>query len=93
MPRNNQHAQKNIEAGQPESNTLLLAILTLLVDERERETKKNPDMNKTEFLLDAVGISHAQIGLMLSKNPAAIRMAVTRAKARGGKKVEEIGEK
>jgi DNA-directed RNA polymerase specialized sigma24 family protein len=68
--------------GALDANSVLLAILALMVDERERAAKLDPSMSKTEVLLDSVGLSHPQIAKVLSKNTAAVRMMVARSKAK-----------
>lgn len=76
---------KTSDDAQLDGNSILLAILALLVDERERAAKLDPDMGKTEMILDSIGLSHQQIAKVLNKNTSAVRMMVSRAKTRSGK--------
>lgn len=87
MAKSNTKANASESAGILDTNSVLLAILTLMVDERERVAKLDPSMNKTEILLDSVGLSYSQIAKVLGKNTAAVRMMVTRSRAKTKKSV------
>ncbi len=87
MAKSNTKANTSESVGILDTNSVLLAILTLMVDERERAAKLDPSMNKTEVLLDSVGLSHSQIAKILSKNTAAVRMMVARSKAKTRKSI------
>ena len=87
MAKSNTKANTSESVGILDTNSVLLAILTLMVDERERAAKLDPSMNKTEVLLDSVGLSHSQIAKILSKNTAAVRMMVARSRAKAKKSV------
>lgn len=87
MAKSNTKANTFESVGILDTNSVLLAILTLMVDERERAAKLDPSMNKTEVLLDSVGLSHSQIAKILSKNTAAVRMMVARSKAKTRKSI------
>ena len=87
MTESNTKANTSESAGALDTNSVLLAILTLMVDERERAAKLDPSMNKTEILLDSVGLSYSQIAKILGKNTAAVRMMVSRSKAKIKKSV------
>ena len=87
MAKSNTKVNASESAGILDTNSVLLAILTLMVDERERAAKLDPSMNKTEVLLDSVGLSHSQIAKILSKNTAAVRMMVARSKAKTRKSI------
>lgn len=87
MTKSNTKANTSESVGILDTNSVLLAILTLMVDERERAAKLDPSMNKTEVLLDSVGLSHSQIAKILSKNTAAVRMMVARSRAKAKKSV------
>lgn len=63
---------ENVEA-------LLLAIVTLLVDQREQNS--DPDRAKTEVLLASAGLSYQQIAPMVNKKPDAVRMLIARSQA------------
>lgn len=82
MAKSNTKPNTSEPAGVLDTNSILLAILALMVDERERSAKLDPSMNKTEILLDSVGLSHSQIAKVLSKNTAAVRMMVARSKVK-----------
>lgn len=56
---------------------LLLAIVTLLVDQRERSS--DSDSVKTEVLLAGAGLSYQQIAPMVNKKPDAVRMLIARS--------------
>ena len=87
MAKSNTKANASESAGILDTNSVLLAILTLMVDERERVAKLDPSMNKTEILLDSVGLSYSQIAKVLGKNTAAVRMMITRSRAKTKKSV------
>lgn len=87
MAKSNTKANTSESVGILDTNSVLLAILTLMVDERERTAKLDPSMNKTEVLLDSVGLSYSQIAKILSKNTAAVRMMVARSKAKTRKSI------
>lgn len=87
MAKSNTKANTSESVGILDTNSVLLAILTLMVDERERAAKLDPSMNKTEVLLDSVGLSYSQIAKILSKNTAAVRMMVARSKAKTRKSI------
>lgn len=82
MAKSNTKPNASESAGVLDTNSVLLAILALMVDERERAAKLDTSMNKTEVLLDSVGLSHSQIAKVLSKNTAAVRMMVARSKSK-----------
>jgi DNA-directed RNA polymerase specialized sigma24 family protein len=65
--------------------TIGLAILTLLVDEREARVASVPGARRTEVLLSQAGLTSARIASMLEKTPGAVRMAVSRSKTSGAK--------
>lgn len=56
---------------------LLLALLTLQIDEREKNGVAD-DRLKTEILLSKAGLSYQQIAAMMNKNPDAVRMMLAR---------------
>jgi hypothetical protein len=59
------------------AEALLLAIVTLLVDQRERDGDSNSV--KTEVLLAGAGLSYQQIAPMVNKKPDAVRMLIARS--------------
>lgn len=82
MTKSNTKANTSESAAILDTNSVLLAILALMVDERERAARVDPGMNKTEVLLDSIGLSYSQIAKVLGKNTAAVRMMVTRSRAK-----------
>ena len=66
---------------------LLLALLTLQIDEREKNGVAD-DRLKTEILLSKAGLSYQQIAAMMNKNPDAVRMMLARYD-KSAKKVEQ----
>ena len=68
------------EQDQPPEHALLLALVTLLAEQRgERFTKVRP----TEILLAEAGLTNRQIASVLSKKEPAVAKAISRA---GGRK-------
>ena len=65
-----------------ETDTILLAILAVLVDEREARAVDHPGQTKTEVLLSDAGLGAPTIAQLLNKQPAAVRMAISRARPR-----------
>lgn len=82
MAKSNTKANTSESAAILDTSSVLLAILALMVDERERAARLDPGMNKTEVLLDSIGLSYSQIAKVLGKNTAAVRMMVTRSRAK-----------
>ena len=74
-PRGRQQHRISLEAG-------MAGVLALLVDERERHVKTDREASKTEVLLSNAGLSVEDIQAASGKNPAAIRKAIQRARAR-----------
>lgn len=68
------------------SEALLLALLTLQVEQRERNAAANPDQIKTEILLAGVGLTYQQIAAMMNKSPDAVRMMLARTRKTDAKK-------
>jgi hypothetical protein len=61
---------------------LLLALLTLAVDERERHADQTPNLVKSEVLLARAGLSSAVIADLVQKQPGAVRTTLSRAKVK-----------
>jgi hypothetical protein len=59
------------------TESLLLALLTLQIDEREKSGVAD-DRLKTELLLSKAGLTYQQIATMMNKNPDAVRMMLSR---------------
>jgi hypothetical protein len=64
------------------TNQLLLAVLQLLVQDREARSEDGPMSIKTEVLLDRVGLGSATIALLVDKQPGAVRTILSREKAK-----------
>jgi DNA-directed RNA polymerase specialized sigma24 family protein len=58
-----------------------MAVLTLLVDEREARVAREPDALPTDVLLDAAGLNSAQIAPLLHKTPGAVRKTLSRQRS------------
>jgi DNA-directed RNA polymerase specialized sigma24 family protein len=69
--------------------SLLLAVAALLADQREAGLADRPGAIRTEVLLADVGLSSPQIARIVGKQPAAVRMAISRARKRSGGASEE----
>lgn len=59
--------------------SLLLAVCTLLADEREKRVSEG-DV-KTEVLLSGCGLDAATIGTIVRKRPSSIRSVLSRSRA------------
>jgi DNA-directed RNA polymerase specialized sigma24 family protein len=64
----------------PDLSAVGLAVLSLLVDERESRVADRPDAVPTEVLLDEAGLNSSQIGALVQKTPGAVRMTLSRAR-------------
>lgn len=64
--------------------TIARAILALLVEEREERLKAAgmKDAQKVEILLANAGLGNDDIAAITGKKPDAVRMAISRAKAK-----------
>ena len=62
------------------TESALAGILALLVEEREERLKGDKRAMKTEVLLANAGLSYDDIAAAMGKQPAAVRMAITRKK-------------
>lgn len=60
------------------TDALLLAMLTLMIDERERAANGDSGQVKTEVLLASAGLPYQQIAAMMNKSPDAVRMMIAR---------------
>jgi DNA-directed RNA polymerase specialized sigma24 family protein len=68
----------------PEStDTLLKAILALMVDEREARPASDRE-RRTEVLLASAGLGASEIAELTGKQPGAVRMALSRARRTAG---------
>ncbi len=66
----------------PDVSVIGLAVLTLLVDEREARVTSERDALSTETLLAEAGLNSTQIGGLLRRSPATVRSTVSRDKKR-----------
>lgn len=71
-------AEDNKSTSAISTDALLLAMLTLMIDERERAAAGNPGQVKTELLLAGADLSYQQIAAMMNKSPDAVRMMLAR---------------
>jgi DNA-directed RNA polymerase specialized sigma24 family protein len=71
---------KNTAIDGPGVDALLRAMLALMVDEREARAADRPNQAKTEVLLADAGLGTADIAALLSKQPDAVRMTLSRAR-------------
>lgn len=72
------------------TDALLLAMLTLMIDERERAAQGNSSLAKTEVLLSGAGLGYRQIAGMMGKSPDAVRMMLARiSKPKSSKKASK----
>jgi DNA-directed RNA polymerase specialized sigma24 family protein len=62
------------------SDEAMLALVALLVDQREERLKGVPDAVKTEALLGRVGLAAPQIAVLTGKNVEAVRKTLQRQK-------------
>lgn len=69
---------KPTETASVGTEELLLALISLEVDKRERSLDSS--QLKTELLLANTGLGYQQIAKIMGKNPAAVRMMITRSK-------------
>jgi hypothetical protein len=68
-------------AAPPDLAVVAMAVLTMLVDEREQRVASQPDALATEVLLGEAGLTSTQIGALVRKAPGSVRAAQSRAKA------------
>lgn len=64
------------------SEVAMAGVLALLVEEREERIKGDRSATKTEVVLANAGLSYDDIAAVTGKKPDAVRMAVTRKKAK-----------
>jgi DNA-directed RNA polymerase specialized sigma24 family protein len=67
------------------TDDILLAILAVLVNNREQIIADRPDQVRTEIVLANAGLSYGTIARLLGKKPDAVRMMISRARAAEGK--------
>jgi DNA-directed RNA polymerase specialized sigma24 family protein len=64
----------------PTTETLLLAIATLLADAHQSKNDKVSNENSAAILLASAGISHRDIAKITGRQTDAVRMAITRSR-------------
>jgi hypothetical protein len=64
------------------TNQLLLALLQILIDDRESRSDDRPKQIKTEVLLDRIGLASSTIATLVGKQPGAVRTTLSREKAK-----------
>lgn len=64
---------------EPSERELLMALVALLVEEREVTRAPGEGRPRTELLLHAVGLGNVTIGRVMNKHPDAVRMVIARA--------------
>ncbi|MGD9694898.1 MAG: sigma factor-like helix-turn-helix DNA-binding protein [Thermoleophilia bacterium] len=57
-------------------------MLAIMIEDREAKAAQRPEQPKAEVLLQDAGLDTATIARLLGKNPAAVRMALSRARAK-----------
>jgi DNA-directed RNA polymerase specialized sigma24 family protein len=72
--------------GKDETAKLLRALLALAVDEREERIVRQPGAQKTELILDAVGLESSEIASLTGKQAGSVRMTLSRARKGAAKK-------
>jgi hypothetical protein len=64
------------------SDAAMLGVLALLIDEREQRIASDREAERTEVLLDRVGLSVDSIAMATGKNRDAVRKMIARRKAK-----------
>jgi hypothetical protein len=90
VPRQRRALSTNVGSAEPAldfrtTNQLLMAVLAVLIDEREQRIATRDTGIKTEVLLTRLGLSSTLIGRLMGKQPAAIRVTLSRVRARAPK--------
>jgi DNA-directed RNA polymerase specialized sigma24 family protein len=83
MPTNKEVTQ--VPASSPTTQELLLALVALEIDRREREQADG--QVKTELLLSGAGLGYQQVAKIMGKSADAVRMTISRAKPKNGKRI------
>jgi DNA-directed RNA polymerase specialized sigma24 family protein len=65
------------------SDAVQLAILALLVEDREARLAQRPDATKTEVILAACGLDAATISKLVRKQASSVRTVLSRERATG----------
>lgn len=74
--------QRSTEDTEVSTNQLLLALLQVLIDDREARVDERPKQIKTEVLLDRIGLRSTTIATLVGKQPGAVRTTLSREKAK-----------
>lgn len=64
----------------PSTEELLVAILALLVANREDRDPDPKNQQKTEVILDSAGLGAATIAKLMNKNAGAVRKTIQRSR-------------
>lgn len=64
------------------TNALLMALLALAFEQRGSPDTQTPRRRRPELLLSDLGLGNARIAQVLGSTPDAVRMVVSRARAR-----------
>jgi hypothetical protein len=81
MPKRRRQKQSSADT-EFSTNQLLLALLQVLIDDREARADEHPKQIKTEVLLDRIGLGSATIATLVGKLPGAVRTTLSREKAK-----------
>lgn len=66
----------------------MAGILALLIEEREERKKGDKDAEKIELVLSKAGLSNDDIAAVTGKQTSAVRMAISRTKAKPKKRAK-----
>jgi DNA-directed RNA polymerase specialized sigma24 family protein len=66
----------------PDLASIAVAVLALLVDERESRIAGDPGAVGTEMLLAGAGLTSTQVAGLLRTSPGAVRMKLSRGRAK-----------
>ena len=73
-------ATEDVSKTPPDLATVAMAVLTLLVDDRQARIASQPGALPTEVLLDEAGLSSSQIAALVHKTPGTVRKDLSRAR-------------
>ncbi len=73
----------------PDSRQILLAILALMIDERESRVAGQSGVKRTELVLASGGLDSVAIAALLNKPVGTVRVAIHRAGKKGPKTHKE----
>ncbi len=81
MPKRRTQKQSTADT-ELSTNQLLLALLQVLIDDREGRADERPRQIKTEVLLDRIGLGSTTIATLVGKQPGAVRTTLSREKSK-----------